>query len=248
MPNRIRFAASFFLVLLMPVLAFASYTVVMRDGQRYRAKQKWTMQGGKAILTLESGQTLSIDPKLINVEETEKVNAAGLGGARVIATSQAPQQAAPQPSPLGSITIKQPATGGGSKPATTSSPSSSASAPRSATGSTNLSNNVVQLLAGAYENVGFFDAKIVGNGTNRLQVTMTADNEDQVYKALSATAFMMTKIPTATGEKIEMIDLFLMTINGGSGGKFQMSQSDAADLSQDTQNKWKDYYVRKVIF
>lgn len=246
MSNRIRFAAAFFL-LVLPVLSFASYTVVMKDGQRYRAKQKWVVSGGKAIITLESGQTLSLDPKLINVEESEKVNSQGLGGARVIATSQDPAKSAPQASPLSSITIKK----GGSPAAAPPTPGASPSkAPSTgpATGSTNLSNNVIQLFSDAYENVGFFDSKIVGNGPNRLQVTMTADNEDQVYKALSATAFMMTKIPTATGEKVEVIDLFLRTINGGSGGRFQMTQTDAADLAHDTQNKWKDYYVRKVIF
>lgn len=246
MPNRIRFAAAFFL-LAMPVLSFASYTVVMKDGQRYRAKQKWTMSGGKAILTLESGQTLSLDPNLINVAETDKVNAQGLGGARVIATSQEPQQQAPQASPLGSISIKKQGSTT-TAPATAPPSTTKAAAPTAATGSTNLSNNVMQLFSNAYENVGFFDSKIVGNGPNRLQITMTADNEDQVFKALSATAFMITKIPTATGEKVEVVDLFLKTINGGSAGRFQMSQTDAADLAQDTQNKWKDYYIRKVIF
>ncbi|MBI2215187.1 MAG: hypothetical protein HYU52_16175 [Acidobacteria bacterium] len=246
MSKRFRFAAAFFL-LVLPVLSFASYTVVMKDGQRYRAKQKWTVVGGKAIITLESGQTLSLDPKLINVPESEKVNAQGLGGARVLETSQEPAPAAPQASPLSGITIKKGPTQPTTAPSAGASPSKAPGA-GAATGSTNLSNNVIQLFSDAYENVGFFDSKIVGNGPNRLQITMTADNEDQVFKALSATAFMVTKIPSATGEKVEVIDLFLKTINGGSGGRFQMTQTDAADLAQDTQSKWKDYYVRKVIF
>jgi len=247
MTNRIRFASAFFL-LLLPVVSFASYTVIMKDGQRYRAKQKWTVTGGKAIVTLESGQTLSLDPNLINVQESEKVNSQGMDGARVIANPDSGAPVAPTTSPLGSITIKRPSSST-SSPATTPTPSNSKPTTASAaSGSTNLSNNVIQLFSDAYENVGFFDSKIAGNGPNRLHITMTADNEDQVFKALSATAFMMTKIPTATGEKVEVIDLFLKTINGGSGGRFQMTQTDAADLAKDTQNKWKDYYIRKVIF
>lgn len=245
MLNRIRLAAAFFL--LMPVLSFASYTVVMRDGQRYRAKEKWTVANGKAIFTLENGQSMSLDPKLIDQTESEKVNAQSLGGARVLATSQAPTEPKTSASPLGSITIK-PTAGTSKPPAATSPASAPTSAVGTATGATNLSNNVVQIFAQAYENVGLFDAKVIGNGSNRLHITMTADNEDQVYKALSATAFMMTKVQGATQEKVETIDLFLTTINGGSGGKFQMSLTDAADLAQDTQNKWKDYYIRKVIF
>jgi hypothetical protein len=247
MPNRIRFAAAFFLIFL-PVVSFASYTVIMKDGQRYRAKQKWTVSGGKAIVTLESGQTLSLDPNLINVQESEKVNAQGLGGARVIANPDSGAPSAPTTSPLGSITIKKPSASPSSSAKTPAPSSVKSTASSAATGSTNLSNNVLQLFSDAYENVGFFDSAVVGNGPNRLHITMTAANEDQVFKALSATAFMMTKIPTATGEKVEVIDLFLKTINGGSGGRFQMTLSDATDLAQDTQNKWKDYYVRKVIF
>ncbi|MCM2313840.1 MAG: hypothetical protein NDJ92_01635 [Thermoanaerobaculia bacterium] len=249
MLNRIRLAVAFFL--LMPVLSFASYTVVMRDGQRYRAKEKWTIVNGKAIFTLENGQSMSLDPKLIDQAESEKVNAQALGGARVLATSQAPPPTKTSASPLGSITIK-PATG--STAATTRTPAAAStrsvapSAVSTATGSTNLSNNVVQLFSQAYENVGLFDAKVVGNGANRLHITMTADNEDQVFKAISATAFMMTKVHGATQERVETIDLFLTTINGGSGGKFQMTLADATDLAEDTQNKWKDYFIRKVIF
>jgi hypothetical protein len=219
----------------------------MRDGQRYRAKEKWTIVNGKAFFTLESGQQMSLDPKMIDQAETEKVNSQSLGGARVIATSQAPTQSKSQTSPLGNIGIKATPGSTSAKPTTPA----TASAPVKmgpATGATNLSNDVIQLFAQAYENVGLFDAKVLGNGTNRLQITMTADNEDQVFKALSATAFMMTKVPGVTKEKVETIDLFLTTINGGSGGKFQMSLADATDLAQDTQNKWKDYYIRKVLF
>ncbi len=247
MLTRIRLAAAFFL--LMPVLSFASYTIVMRDGQRYRAKEKWKVVNGKASFTLENGQSMSLDPKLIDQAASEKVNTQSLGGARVIATSQAPVESKATPSPLGSITIK-PAAGASSTkapPPSTSAPPPSAAA-GSASGATNLSNNVVQLFSQAYENVGLFDAKVIGNGPNRLHITMTADNEDQVFKAISATAFMMTKVQGATQERVETIDLFLMTINGGSGGRFQMSQADATELAQDTQNKWKDYFIRKVIF
>lgn len=248
MLNRIRLAVAFFL--LMPVLSFASYTVVMRDGQRYRAKEKWTIVNGKAIFTLENGQSMSLDPKLIDQAESEKVNAQSLGGARILATSQAPAESKPSASPLGSITIK-PTTNTATAtktPAAASTRSTTPSAVGAATGSTNLSNNVVQIFSQAYENVGLFDAKVLGNGPNRLHITMTADNEDQVFKAISATAFMMTKVHGATQERVETIDLFLTTINGGSGGKFQMTLADATDLAQDTQNKWKDYFIRKVIF
>ena len=41
--------------------AFAAYTVIMKNGMIYKAKAKWTIVNGKAMIALESGQTLQVD-------------------------------------------------------------------------------------------------------------------------------------------------------------------------------------------
>ena len=229
------------LLVLVPSFAFATYTIVLKDGTRYKATEKWRVTEGKAIITLENGQTLSLDPTLIDVKETDKVNASTLGGAKIIPTAQQqPQQSKPQQSSLGSITtLRRP------EAATETRTPGQPSNPN--IGQTNLSNDSIQRFQQAYENVGLYDAKVIGAGRNTLRVEVTTENEDQVFKAISATSFLMTKITEATSERVELVELFMKTINGGSAGRFQMTEADAAAISN-KQTTWQDYYVRKVLF
>ena len=89
--------------------AFAAYTVVMKDGTRYQAKAKWTVANGKALIRLENGQTLSIDPALIDVAKSEEVTKSGLRGATVLAVEQTPVAQTPKQAPsLGSAVQMRP--------------------------------------------------------------------------------------------------------------------------------------------
>jgi hypothetical protein len=227
-------------LVLLPTFAFATYTVVLKDGTRYKAKEKWRVSAGKAIITLENGTTMSLDPKLIDEAESERVSASGLGGAKVLVTSQATPPPAQQQSPLGSITTLR-------RPEAQTDNRSSGQAGQVTIGQTNLSNDVLQRFQQAYENVGLYDAKVLGAGTNTLRVELTADNEDQVFKAISATSFLMTKIPDSTSERVEIVELFMKTTTGGSAGRFQMSAASAAAITN-KQITWQDYFIREVIF
>ena len=51
-----RTAAISSLILLLSTPVFATYIVVLKNGTRYRAKDKWTVTAGKALVTLENGQ------------------------------------------------------------------------------------------------------------------------------------------------------------------------------------------------
>src|SRR5512140_2060901 len=94
----------FTVVLLVCSQAFATYLVVMKDGTRYRAKSKWTVSNGKAIIPLENGTSLQLEPSLIDTAATNQVNAAGLGDVKVLAVEETPKQSQQQVSPLGSMT------------------------------------------------------------------------------------------------------------------------------------------------
>jgi len=228
------------LLIIFPTFAFATYTIVLKDGKRYRAKEKWKISAGKAIVQLESGSTLSLDPKLIDEKETERVNSAGLGGAKVVVTAQQNEPKPQQPSPLGSITTLR-----RDHPDERTTEPGQKDNPQ--LGQTNLSKDVISRFQQAYENVGLYDAKVMGAGRDTLRVELTADNEDQVFKAISATSFLITKIPEATSERVAMVELFMKTINGGSAGRFQMTASDAAAITNKEIN-WQQYFISDVIF
>lgn len=224
--------------------AFAAYTVVMKDGTRYQAKAKWTVVNGKALIRLENGQTLSIDPAMIDAAKSEEVTKLGLGGATVLGVEQTPApQTAKQAPSLGSAVQMRPRAQFGAQTAPTG------TSPATATGDV-VKNELDSRLAAnferAYENVGIFEHEMAG--TNRVvRAEVTADNEDKVFNAISATAFLIVRNAGLEGIDIEKVELFMKTTNGGAAGRFQITRADAEAINNKTVGL-PDYYVRNVIY
>ncbi|HEX3581153.1 MAG TPA: hypothetical protein VH087_05295 [Thermoanaerobaculia bacterium] len=225
--------------------AFATYIVVLKNGVSYKAKAKWTMQNGKAIVQLENGQSLAIDPTLIDVAKSEQTTAAGLGGAKLLnLNNNAP---APQPQP------QQPGLGaefhlrkiGSQAP---QAPAAAQTAPPPLpSGNGTLSQEVLDKFARAYENVGLFEQKITSPGPGIVRADLTADSEDKVFNAISATSFLIVRNAGVPGVDIKMVELFMKTTVGGSAGRFQMTRDDAQALDS-KQISQQDYFVRRVIY
>ncbi len=221
--------------------AFAEYTIILKDGTTYRAQDKWkVVENGQAVVTLVSGTQIKFDARLIDVHRTEETNRLGLGDARLIKVEDpAPASETPQRS-LGSITTLK-KDDRDRNPAATENPQRAATAPSSPTGS-RLGKEILGKFERAYDNVGLFGATVEPLNTNELKIAVTTNNEDEVFKAISATAFLVANLPG-----IEQVTLLMSTLNGGSAGKFQMSRGDAKALS-DKHINWQSYYVQKVIY
>ena len=230
------------LAALITANAFATYIVVLKNGQTYKAKAKWTMQNGKALVQLENGQSLAIDPSLIDVAKSEQTTNAGLNGAKILnipANNTAPQPQ-PQQSTLGQSfhLRKGPAP---APPATTTT-----AAPVAPSGAT-LSQDVLEKFARAYENVGLFEQKITSPAAGTIHAELTADSEDKVFNAISATSFLIVRNAGVTGVDIKMVELFMRTTVGGSAGRFQMTREDAQAL-ESKQISQQEYFIRHVIY
>jgi hypothetical protein len=219
--------------------AFATYYVVLKNGTVYRAKAKWTTQNGKALVSLETGQSLLLDPGLIDVAKSER--ATQTNGADLNTIDLSPQMGntnTAQTSDLGSafkihkITATAPST-----------PVVVASAPSGPL----LGSEVVDKFDRAYENVGIFEKKLTATGAHTLRAELTADSEDKVFNAISATSFLITRNAGVPGARVDLVELFMKTTTGGSSGRFQMTRADAEalDAKQMTQ---QDYFIHKVIF
>jgi hypothetical protein len=238
---------------LLATQAFATYVVLLKDGTQYKAKAKWTIVNGKAIVNLETGQSLAIDPSLIDVARSEQATKNGLGDAHQMDLTPnmpdngAPKQAVPS---LGSrIKLRTPQA---AQPVPVS---PSATAPASGTytpapipaGGSALSQEVVAKFERAYENVGIFEHKLTPNGAHGLRVELTADSEDKVFNAISATSFLTVRNAGVAGAQVDMVQLFMKTTNGGSAGRFEMSRADAEALDQKKITQ-QEYFVRNVIY
>ncbi|HEY0142464.1 MAG TPA: hypothetical protein VGF48_16320 [Thermoanaerobaculia bacterium] len=235
--------------------AFAAYVVVLKDGTMYKAKAKYTIVNGKAMVRLENGQSLQLDPNLIDVAKSERQTQLGTADAKIISLDPN------LPAPTTSTANQTPSLSGirlrnAQRPEETTTPppppSRSAGTPAPApavpvTGGRALGADVIDKFDRAFENVGIFEKKVVATGPNSIRAELTADTEERVFNAISATSFLMFRNAGVDGVRIEMVELFMKTTNGGAAGRFQMNRADAEALEKKTLSQ-REYFVSKVIF
>jgi hypothetical protein len=235
--------ALFAFVSLLCSQAFAVYVVVLKDGTRYKAKAKWTISNGRALVTLENGQVMALNPAEIDVAKSDELTKMGLGDVNVLQVgTQAPAETPKPQQGLGSLVHVRKMT-----PATTQTPTpgtAQTAVPGELIDQVDL--RVKSTFERAYENVGIFEHKMSGT-TRNIRVELTADQEDKVFNALSATAFMIVRNAGLENTQIDMVELFMKTTNGGAAGRFQMNRADADSINSKAISL-PDYFVRKVIY
>lgn len=237
----------FVLMALVAVPSFAKYIVVLKDGTRYTAKAKWTVVDGKALVLLENGQSLQLDPKLIDEARSEQLTKIGMANANVINLNPDSAPAAPQqqqPSLGDTIKLRQPAQRPQQPQAA---PTTNPASPAPISGAGKISDEVVEKFHRAFENVGIFERKIVSSSATSVRAEITVDTEDRVFNAISATSYLMVRNAGVDNARIEMVELFMRMTSGGAAGRFQMTRADAEALNARTISQ-QDYFVRKVIY
>lgn len=249
MKKALTFAA---LTFVLAVPAFARYIVVLKDGTRYTAKAKWTVTNGKALVQLENGQSLQLDPALIDVAKSEQMTKIGLASANVLDLNpNVPQQAPQQQPSLGSkIKLRQRAPQPAQPAPATTAATPSSVAPIAGAGS--MPSLVIEKFDRAFENVGIFEKTVKSTGARSLRADLTVDTEERVFNALSATSFLMVRNAGVDDAQIDMVELFMKTTTGGAAGRFQMSRADAEAIDKVSpalrRGALQDYFIRKVIY
>ena len=226
----------FAVVSLLCTQAFATYYVVTKDGTTYKAKAKWTMSNGRALVTLENGQTMLLSLNDIDMARTDQTNKLGLGDVRVLSTTDTqPAQQKQQVSSLGTqVKIR--------KQQQAAAQTETAPPPVA----DQLDGRLRDTFERAYENVGIFEHKL--SGTNRnVRVELVADSEQKVFMAISATALLIERNAGLQNVSIDQVELLMGTTNGGASGRFQMNRADATAIHSKAM-AIEDYFVRKVIF
>jgi hypothetical protein len=235
----------FALVSLISVQAFATYWVVLRDGTKYKAKAKPVVTNGKALVMLESGSSLQLDVSLIDFPKSDQQTKLDLGNATAFGeAAPAPAPAKPAGPSLGStIKLRKLPSQQAPSPADTA---PAVNAPVVASGPA-MSNEVIEKFVRAFENVGIFEHKVTSPAPNTIHADVTADTEEKVFNAISATAFLMVRNAGVQGAQVEMVELFMGTVTGGSSGRFRMTREDATAIDNKVMTR-EEYFVRKVLF
>ena len=225
--------------LLVSTQAFATYFIVLKDGSQIRATKKWTIQNGKAIIQLEGGGTMALDPNSIDVAKSEETTK--MGGGSVLAVEQTSTVPQSQGTGLGgAYRLRKLPTDTTTAPATTTTPIPTPTG-------TMLSSEVLNKFERAYENVGIFEHKITPTGPHSLRAELTADNEEKVFNAISATSFLVVRNAGVPGAQVDQVELFMKTTMGGSSGRFQMTRDDASALDNKSMTR-QEYFIRKVLY
>ena len=235
--------------LLIAVQGFAaSYWVVLRDGTRYEAKSKPIVVNGRASVNLTAGQVLQLDGNQIDFAKSDEMTRNG--GLQVMNLGQPTAAPTRQASSLGSAIrlrkpqAKAPAAAARTDPAATAPATPVASA---VTSGPKLGTDVLDKFERAYENVGIFEHKLSSTGPRTIRVEIVTDNEEKVFNALSATAFLIVRNAGLSGVLVEQVDLFMKQTTGGAAGRFQMTREDAQALDSKTVTR-EEYFVKKVLY
>ncbi|MCP3957699.1 MAG: hypothetical protein GY719_07570 [bacterium] len=75
------------------------YIVFLKDGSQITTKEKYRIEGDRAILVLPSGTTAFYQASEIDIEKTAKVNEVELGNARIIEGLDKPRRVPKKPQP-----------------------------------------------------------------------------------------------------------------------------------------------------
>jgi len=224
----------------------ADYTVVLKDGTRYKAKQKYTVVNGKAIINLTNGQSMQVDPALIDAAKSEQITKLGVNANVVDLSTNLPQNAnanrgTQQPSLGEQVRLRN--TAKAKQPAVETAPV----APQPSAAAGGPPQRVLENFDKAYDNLGIFEKEIIPTGARSLRAELTVDTEERVFNAISATSYLIMRNAGVDGAQIDMVELFMKTTTGGSAGRFQMTRSDADALDKKLVSQ-QDYFVRKVIY
>jgi hypothetical protein len=232
-------------LVLLAASAFA-YVVKLKDGTLVFARAPYTVKGTKAIITLENGNVTQIALDKVDVPGTVKYNQENFGNVVAIdAPEEKPKQLPTAPprsnNPLGDL-IKQRGTRMGLP-----TPGPAASTSASPTGAT-TGDAVDAVYQNAFTQV-FEGAEIsqfrVASARGKTRVLITADSEQAVFSALSASARAMRD--AVSRGRSAPVEIVLTTSSGEPAGSFEMTPAEAK-LLVDRDLTVQEFFVRNVIF
>ena len=234
------------LVALALVASVASaYTVYLKDGSHVVAKEKYTVRGEKAIITLPNGTQTFLALSEIDVERTDKSNESDYGTAMVLEGGEVKVlTSAPPPPPRKTLTDLI-----NNKTATLRELPESRREPPLGPGQSVAKtkagyDDLLRLERTPFRNVdvaGTIQGFAVGRGLERVQIyqgtrsqrallEITTNSEASVFRSLLVAANCLLAVRDSHPDQIDAFELVLITPGRARAGQFVLFPEDAADL------------------
>jgi hypothetical protein len=239
------------LVVAAVVFSASGYVVILKSGQKIRAREAMRIEGNLAIITLSTGTVASYPLQLVDLIETERYNQQGLGDALLI------EELTVGATPIPTATPRRPLGDHVTITAQSLNPELGSTAPPTPTPTPGI-----KLQARAYHDARvdqaftkiFDDRKVflyrtsAGTRPDYYFVRTTTDSEREVFKALQVVAEAFAIIyklhPDISPAAIE---LEMVQTSGRAAGTFRILPEQAESIASGKVSV-QQFYVDNVIF
>ncbi len=241
------------IAILVAVAAAASqraYVVILRDGSRVVGREKYTVKGNNALLTLKNGTLVAIPLDHIDITATDKLNARNLGDAMPLdwADAQEEERPVPTPSPTPSLSSLGRIRSGAGRPI------NEAARPTPTpgiafTGTEYSDARVVRAFEEGLERSRLYLYR-VGRGTrpSYVVVELQVNGKPEVNKGLEAICEVYHILATTAPERTpERVEVRMLNESGREAGLFRLAPEEAAELATGKVTA-VEFFQKHVIF
>lgn len=209
----------------------AAYTLYFKDGRTLNTKGKPRTVNGRTVVTLLNGTVASVDPAQIDQKKTDEMNQRDLGAAVILDQGTSRPQAPPVPqaepqSRLSEIAARD--IGPRDRPAVR--PNTPASAgPASARppyGDAAIASELSQFFLGQKAE----GVEILQGSQGRPLAQVTTSSETSVFRALVTGANALLHVRGRHPQKVDGLELVMVTPSGERAGQFTLTPDMAEDL------------------
>lgn len=252
-----------FAVLCIVGSPLSAYTIYLKDGTTVQAKQKYAVDGERAIITLPSGTRTFLQLSEIDVERTERMNHSDYGTAIVLEGGSlseqpvTPPEEAPSMAELAAETRQERQRALPPRPTTTERAAPSIPSGRLASGAPDLAalpleefgdTTVMERVRERFRTHGLGDLQILrGSRGDRLRLLATTDTEATVFRAIVLAAASLLELEEAGLADLDAVELVLQTSGGERAGQFVITPELARQLI-DEELDLPTFYVEHVQF
>ena len=255
MPALIRIAALCGLLLFLGSLSASAYTIVFKDGSTVIAKEKYRVDGDRALVKLPSGTETFFRLEDIDLPNTEKMNEIELGTAIVLeggenrpfealrGTTASLRDLLLERARSGPAPAREPTAPTVSTRTTPSGNLDFSSLPKRPFEPEDSSQEILALL----RQQGLpISTVLQGSQPGRILVEVFVDNRGEVFETLQecASAFVDT---AARFPEIEAMELIMNSSTRSRAGQFVVSPQDALDLVEGRIDP-PAYFFANVLF
>ena len=242
------------LLLLLVAAPLAAYTIYLKDGSRLIAREKYTLDGDRALIVLQNGTQTFLAASEIDVPRTDAANRNNYGTAMVLQDGQFTETAPPPDSgrqesltDLAGRTSTQPRPQA-VRPVPTRPTSGDymdlLSSQRQPFRNLDLAGEIQQVFL-AQGVAGMQLAQ--GTAADRVLLEITTDSEASVFRALEVAADALLHVRTRTAAPVAAFEIVLVTSNRSRGGQFLLTPGQASQIA-DGEVELPAFYVQNVQY